>query len=1628
MNKKRWLSVLLALVLGVTAVSPLRTAAAEAADTRIVELKTDDMVSPMGIDSASPRFSWQMQSAVTGQKQTAYKIIVTKGAADGQKVWDSGKTSDSRQTGIVYAGRALEPSTTYYWTVVVWDKDGKPLSSDTACFETGLMSEAGWKDSQWISVGTPEPGAVPDGFHYTVEGDFSCQNNAVGILFNYLDDQTYHMWQINSDEVQPGRVLIRQQVYKDNSIHDKLYTDITDLVGGVAGIAETPVHIKIDVTKTEIKTFIDNTLADTKTFAEIDSFGPVLGKIGVRSWGEEKGTAANLKMTDYTDDKAGRSVYDYDFADYNPFGKGEVVDGALQVYHVDVLRSPDTAPVFRKAFSLPADKTLRSARLYATGLGVFDMYLNGRRVGAPQADGGMLYDELKPGFTQLGSWPNEPEVVDTEVQYFTYDVTTMLMEPGVGQNALSALVTSGWWTGGVGGSPGKNPAVRAQLLLTYDDGTSQVVGTDTTWKSSSESPVRMADIWNGESYDATYGTDWQNADFNDTAWARPEVNTEFDGRINPAPEGARVRVREDLERHIQSATVYQDVIGAGDAQYGKIVPEGMYAQGESFALRPGEKAIVDLGQNFAGWSQITAKGERGTRITLRHGETLNDQDGLVARGNDGPEGSLHTVNLHGAAATATYTMAGGQRETYHSSYTFYGFRYVEITASRPITVYDLRGLVVTSVHEDVSSLRTSDADINQLISNIRWGQYSNFISIPTDCPQRAERQGWTNDTLVFSTTAAYLSDSKAFLSKWMTDMRNSQRPDGNYPEVAPRGCYRNPGAAGWSDAGVLVPYNIYKMYGDKSVVEENYASMEWFMDYMQTKGPDGGDPVWGDWLGYESNDDTIKKLIGACYYAWDALAMSEMAQVLGKTADAEKYEKLYESQKAYFQRQYISADGSLKRTEQTVCLLALKLDLLPDAASYQLAKEALLSNIQRNGGKLQTGFVGTSILMPTLSEIGASDTAYQILLQRGEPSWLYCVDQGATTIWETWDCYTADRGYNGGHSSFNHYAKGAVAEWMYSYMAGIQYDMEKPGFQNIVLQPNPAQVISSVNCAYDSPYGRIVSNWKYEADQWIYDAVVPANATADVYLPVEAGKALAVNGKAPDTLTLATDGIEYERTENGKAVFHAVAGSFQFVTDVTPYNYVTLINADPGAGCLAKINGGPLQEMPSTLKLAEGEEATLEVFPGNSGEYAFACFTGDQLTADNKISLKAGRNQRLTVHFHKPGNQLLTKGAVVTAATNNGSGQWAPANLVDGILTSVESSKGYTSEPLGSDTPSAKPWIEFDLGQIKTMDRFHLYPRTDQVSPAGTTCNFPVTFAIKTRNDAGESWQTVAAYAGDAPFKMPLAVQLEQPVSARYIRLEVAKLSDHAADEDANRLQLAEFGVYNTADTTPVISAYPEKQSAAPGETLRLLAAVTPACPVVWSVAGGIEGTTVSENGMLTIAPGETANTLAVTAAVKDDSSNKAVVYVEVRREMEYTVTLDQQAMSLKAGTTGKLAAAVAPEGGGTLFWNSSDPAVAAVDQQGIVTALSSGRTTVTAALPGGAEAACSVTVYLAGDLTGDGKVNISDVMAACKVLARKSAGVEPTPEEIERGDLTGEGKITITDVMAICKILAQKD
>ena len=789
-------------------------------------------------------------------------------------------------------------------------------------------------------------------------------------------------------------------------------------------------------------------------------------------------------------------------------------------------------PAFRKEFKV--QKGLKRARLFTSGLGVYDSYINGTRVG-----GENTY-VLKPGYTEA-----------TITRYYnTFDVTDILNSSD--NNVLSAIVCKSWWCdNGVFFKMGKKPAYFALLVLDYENGKRECIKTNTDWKTAKSAPVQAdTSIYNAERYDATVSTDWMYNNFDESTWENAKVSNEFKG----TPEGMSggfVKIRDDLELAPESITVYKGAEGASDGFFGKIKVIRSYADGEDITLKRGETLLVDFGQNFAGFEDITVTSNRGTKIDMYHAEMLNDKNGAVSRGNDGPEGSAYKANYRDAETITKYITAGEKYENWHPFFSFSGFRYLEIKVSKTTVFHSLRGKVVTSVLEDTAEISTSDPDINKLISNVRWGMYSNYLSVPTDCPQRNERLGWLGDTQVFAKTGMFLGNNKKFLEKFARDVREGQMLDNNsedygaYPAIAPASAVLHAeGSFGWADCGIILPYYIYKMSGDVSVICDMWESMRIYMEEFLGVRKYGPKMIFGDWLAYEETGETGNKMMGVCFHALDALMMAEMAEAINLFEVAKEYKQVYAEKRSLFNEEFVNADGTLAEATQATCLYALYIDMVDDVKTVS---NQLVENIERNGNKLQTGFLGTAILTSTLTKIGRTDVAYKLLLQRENPSWLYSVDQGATTIWERWNSYTLVDGFGDvSMNSFNHYAYGAVLGWMISDLAGIDYDEKIPGFKKITLSPKPDKSIPEIKAKFNSPYGEIVSNMSYEDENWIYNAKIPANTSATVKLLLQNTKNLSVNGKTVEDLTLKTDGIEFVRFENGIAVFDAVAGEFNF--------------------------------------------------------------------------------------------------------------------------------------------------------------------------------------------------------------------------------------------------------------------------------------------------------------------------------------------------------------------------------------------------------------------------------------------------------------------------------------------------
>ena len=763
------------------------------------------------------------------------------------------------------------------------------------------------------------------------------------------------------------------------------------------------------------------------------------------------------------------------------------------------------------------EKRIVQARWMTTALGVYELYVNGRPVGE---------EVLKPGFTHHAKTRRS----------FTYDITPLIRRKAGEQNQLAVQVTPGWWADkivtpyGHQGMVGRKCAFRGVLELTYADGTHRYVGTDTEhWRAAIGGPVLHAAIFDGEQYDAR-----QQPGYASPRLSVPEVNHEFQGDILPS-EGAEVYLRRDLALKPARAYVWQGVTAAREGEFGKVVITREFSPGQTMTIFPGETLVVDFGQNCAAVPSFTYKAAEGTVLTCLPAELLNDGNGARSRGMDGPEGSVHRDNLRiprtGMRLDYTFANTGADFATFLPTSTFFGYRYVSITATSEVTIQKIESVPVTSIarHLETGTITTGNDLVNRLISNTLWGQRSNYLSIPTDCPQRNERLGWTADTQVFAETGTFFANTRQFFHKWMRDMRDSQNEHGGFPGVAPDGQYGGECMRlGWADAGIIVPWTVWKQFADTDIVDENWEAMNRFMTHIyQTKydhealRAENGNYQWADWLSYEPLEscgggafnssgplpDAVSywRYLGACYWAIDADMMADMAEATGRNASP--YRQMASEARQYLKEQFLNADGtfrvSILNTMQTPALFALRNHLVDGQAKSDIIAR-LRQNFADHGNCLQTGFLGTSILMPTLTDNGMTDIAFELLFQRRNPSWLYSVDNGATTIWERWNSYMLDRGMGPqGMNSFNHYAYGVVCQWLWESVAGIAADPAAPGFRHIIMRPTPDKRLQHVEASYQSAAGLIKSAWRYEGDRWTWQFTIPKGATATVTLPGE---------------------------------------------------------------------------------------------------------------------------------------------------------------------------------------------------------------------------------------------------------------------------------------------------------------------------------------------------------------------------------------------------------------------------------------------------------------------------------------------------------------------------------------------
>ncbi|MCK3685265.1 glycoside hydrolase family 78 protein [Maribellus sp. YY47] len=705
------------------------------------------------------------------------------------------------------------------------------------------------------------------------------------------------------------------------------------------------------------------------------------------------------------------------------------------------------AHYYRKEFAV--SKKVKAARIYATSHGLYELYLNGQKVG----------DEVfTPGWTSYNK----------RLQYQSYDVTDKIGK----SNSIGALLGDGWYRGYIGWGKqrsyyGDKLSLLVMMKIDYTDGSSDFVSTDNSWKVTNGA-ILESDIYNGETYDANLEMPgWKSSGFDDSSWKQASVLT-LPKDILVASEGVPVRVVETLQAIKKINT-------------------------------PAGELVYDMGQNMVGGIRIKLKGNKGDKAVIQYAEVLDK------------EGNFYTANLRSAKCTDTYIFAKDGEVVFEPIFTFHGYRFVKVSGVKEDpALEDITGLVIHSDMPATGSFECNNELINQLQHNIQWGQKGNFLDVPTDCPQRDERLGWTGDAQVFSMTAGYNFNVAAFYTKWMKDVEKDQLDNGKVPHVIPDVLRGGGGATGWADVVAVIPWTVYKIYGDTRILDQSYPAITKWVGYMQNRAGDDylwtGDPHYGDWLAFATTRSdypgatTEKDLIATAYFYYTTTLTSKIAGILGKSDDQKKYQQLAANIKDAFVKEFVTPNGRLVSHTQTAYVLALSFGLIPDN-NIENAARYLADDVSKFK-HLTTGFLGTPLLCQTLSSIGRDDLGFMLLNRKEYPSWLYPVTQGATTIWERWDGQKTDGTFQDvGMNSFNHYAYGAIGEWLYSRVAGISIDENHPGYKHFVLAPHPGGELTHVNATFESVHGTIASKWALENGNLVYDVEIPANTSATVILP-----------------------------------------------------------------------------------------------------------------------------------------------------------------------------------------------------------------------------------------------------------------------------------------------------------------------------------------------------------------------------------------------------------------------------------------------------------------------------------------------------------------------------------------------
>jgi alpha-L-rhamnosidase len=1080
-----------------------RAGPAQAHPSAPKNLRVEYLVNPLGISERKPRFSWEVDDPRRGAVQSAYQVRVAESTAvlseDGGGAWDSGKVASRESNQIEYAGTPLLSQHTYLWKVRTFDAGGEASPwSDPATFGMGPLEDEDWR-GQWIGDAQYATPALPgrNGYHSRFsekEDDFKWVQIDLGAERIFDGFRLYPTRPFDWKPDTPGYLFpVRFKVYVSSDpnftlnyqeIHDASYFDVKNPI-------TNPYEYHVPNTRFKMRYMRLGVFKLAKV--DVRGYAFTLAEMQVLHGQDVVSNGAKVTASDSLETAEWSTTYltDGDTVSHGPDGQ-------------DAL----PARLLRKTFTLEAP--VKRAVAYASALGMYQLYINGQRIGD---------DALAPGWTDYV----------TRVEYQTFDVTKALK---VGDNAIGAILGDGWYAGRIGlasqmsgfpvrGIYARKPRFLVQVDIELENGEKKTIASGPEWKALLLGPVRNSDILDGETYDARSEKDgWTTAGFYDGGWDAVEVGA--DSRpvlVSQACEP--IRVVEVLKPVKLSEP------------------------------KPGHW-VFDMGQNMVGWCRLRVLGPPNSLVTLRHAEMLE------------PDGMLYASNLRGAPQTDFYALRGGGEEFFEPHFTYHGFRYVEVTGTvAPPDLGDLTCKVVCTAARETARFECSNPTLDQLWKNIRWTLRGNLMSVPTDCPQRDERLGWMGDMNAFAGTALFQMDLAAFFTKWMQDVRDAQARDGRFPDFAPHPYgidERFTGTPAWGDAGVHVPWLAYVSYGDKRLLEKSFDSVLRWIEYVSSKNPDfiwtnnrGND--YGDWLNGDTLDNqnwsktggaVPNEVLATAFYAHSVETASKMAVVLGRKDEAERLKGLFANIKTAFNKQFVTPEGVVKGDTQAGYALALGFDLLPEDMQAKAMSHLSIAITEKRDGHLTTGFQTTGLAMNELARRGKGyvELASRLARDKSFPSWGFMIDEGATTIWERRDGYVKGRGFQDpSMNSFNHYAFGSVGEYMMRWIGGIQPDPSAPGYAHFTVRPRAGIQIQHARAEYDSIRGKIVSAWKLDGERFRLEVTIPANTTASVYLPTKEYDSVRVDGHpvgeaGPDVLLV--------DLKDGEALLDVRAGSYVF--------------------------------------------------------------------------------------------------------------------------------------------------------------------------------------------------------------------------------------------------------------------------------------------------------------------------------------------------------------------------------------------------------------------------------------------------------------------------------------------------